>query len=66
MFDITLLVGISTLGVLHLCFGWKALRSASLINHKTRSSWTMLSLILGPAGYYFYLGIIPCDLITDE
>ena len=66
MFDITLLVGISTLGALHLRFGWKALRSTSLINKKARSNWLMLSLILGPMGYYFYLGMLPCDLIADE
>ncbi|WP_417761519.1 hypothetical protein [Shewanella sp.] len=66
MFDITLFVGVTTLAVLHLVFAWKALNSTSVIDQKTRSSWTLLSFILGPAGYYFYLGTIPCELIDGE
>ncbi|MCH1918719.1 hypothetical protein L9G15_04660 [Shewanella sp. A3A] len=66
MFDIGLLVGVITLMILHLAFAWKALNSTSVIDPKRRTSWTLLSFILGPAGYYFYLGTIPCELIDGE
>ncbi|WP_156104022.1 hypothetical protein [Shewanella mangrovi] len=66
MFDIAIIVGITTLTVLHLFFGWKAFSSRSIISVGSRSRWITLSLLLGPVGYYFYLGIIPCDLVADE
>lgn len=66
MFDIALLIGVTTLAVLHLVFAWKALNSTSVIDPKTRSNWTLLSLVLGPVGYYFYLGTIPCELIDGD
>ncbi|QSX32232.1 hypothetical protein JYB87_10615 [Shewanella avicenniae] len=66
MFDIAILAGATTLVLLHLLFFWKALMSRSDISKMSRSTWMMLSLLLGPTGYYVYLGVMPCDLVADE
>lgn len=64
--EITTLVLLALLVVLHCLFGYKAIRNDASIKGSQRLLWCVLSLLLGPAGYYFYQGMIPCELLGRE
>lgn len=64
--EITILSLLVLLIVLHCVFGYKAISSDAKITSGQKVLWCILSLCLGPAGYYFYQGLIPCDMLGRE
>ncbi|AZQ10811.1 MULTISPECIES: hypothetical protein [Shewanella] len=64
--EITILSLLILLVVLHCLFGYKAISNDAKITPAQKLLWCVLSLSLGPAGYYFYQGLIPCDMLGRE
>ncbi len=64
--EITILLLLVLLLMLHCLFGYKAINSTAKITTRQKLLWCVLSLGLGPAGYYFYQGLIPCDMLEHE
>ncbi|ABM00219.1 hypothetical protein SHAM105786_01820 [Shewanella amazonensis] len=64
--EITILLLLLLLVALHCLFGYKALCSEAKISQGQKCLWCALSLGLGPAGYYFYQGLIPCDMLGRD
>lgn len=64
--DVAIATMIVSLLLLHCMFGLKAISSTARISQSKKTCWFMLSLVLGPIGYYFYQGIIPCDQLSDD
>ncbi|WP_228289714.1 hypothetical protein [Shewanella cyperi] len=54
------------LASLHTFFAIKACKAVVDISPGRKRLWCMLSLVFGPAGYYFYQGLIPCDMIHED
>ncbi|QBF81524.1 hypothetical protein EXU30_01515 [Shewanella maritima] len=59
--DIMLLVLIALLIILHIHFCYRALTSHAKIDAYKRYIWGVLSLFMGPLGYYLYQNQLPLD-----
>ncbi|AZG35891.1 MAG: hypothetical protein V7771_00490 [Shewanella psychromarinicola] len=59
--DITLVIMLIALLILHIHFCYRALMSKAPIGNAQRFVWSMLSLLMGPLGYYVYQNIIPLE-----
>jgi len=64
--EIAIALMLLLLVMLHTFFAFKALNAVADISPGRKRLWCLLSLCLGPAGYYFYLGLIPCDMMHEE
>ncbi|MBB1362147.1 MULTISPECIES: hypothetical protein [unclassified Shewanella] len=59
--DITLVLMLIALLILHIHFCYRAYTSKAHIKHGQRVVWSMLSLLMGPLGYYVYQNMIPLE-----
>jgi len=59
--DITLVLMLITLLILHLQFCYRAFTSKAHIKNAQRILWSMLSLLMGPLGYYVYQNTISLE-----
>lgn len=63
--DITLALSMSALLMLHLLFCIKASKPHIHINPFQRKMWMLVSLLLGPLGYYLFQMRFPLDILDD-
>lgn len=59
--DITLVLMLIALLILHIHFCYRAFTSKAHITNGQRVVWSMLSLLVGPLGYYVYQNMIPLE-----
>ncbi|QDE31612.1 MULTISPECIES: hypothetical protein [Shewanella] len=59
--DITLVLMLIALLVLHIHFCYRAFTSKAHIKNAQRIVWSMISLLMGPLGYYVYQNMIPLE-----
>jgi hypothetical protein len=59
--DPGILIMLCGLSLLHCMFAAKALNSKALISQKKKRLWSIISLLLGPIGYYCFQNRIPCE-----
>ncbi|MCL1113995.1 MULTISPECIES: hypothetical protein [Shewanella] len=59
--DITLVFMLIALLMLHIHFCYRAFTSKAHIKNSQRIVWSMLSLLMGPLGYYIYQNLIPLE-----
>lgn len=59
--DITLILMLIALLILHIHFCYRALTSKAHIKNAQRIVWSSLSLLMGPLGYYVYQNMIPLE-----
>lgn len=64
--DIAILLMASALVILHGLFGYRALNSTALIDPTQKLIWSLISFTFGPAGYFFYQCMIPCDKVNGK
>lgn len=64
--DIAILLGAGLLLVLNLLFAWRAYTSRLRLSLNRRYHWVVISLILGPIGYYAVQGFLPSELFCEE
>jgi hypothetical protein len=59
--DITLVLMLIALLFLHIHFCYRAFTSKAYIKNTQRIVWSLLSLLMGPLGYYFCQNMIPIE-----
>ena len=59
--DITLVLLLIALFFLHIHFCYRAFTSNAELNTTQRFSWGMISLLMGPLGFYIFLNFLPLD-----
>jgi hypothetical protein len=59
--DITLVLMLIALLILHIHFCYRAFTSKAHIKNTQRNVWSLLSLLMGPLGYYVYQYMIPLE-----
>ncbi|AUD60554.1 MAG: hypothetical protein KJ856_19115 [Gammaproteobacteria bacterium] len=64
--DINIIFMLGGLMLLHCLFALRAFKSKVDLSTNKKWVWCLLSLILGPMGYYGYHGFIPLDRILKD
>ncbi|MFG7352591.1 hypothetical protein ACGMNB_16615 [Shewanella oncorhynchi] len=64
--DINIVIMLGGLVLLHCLFALRAFNSKVDLSTNKKCLWCLLSLILGPMGYYGFHGFIPLDRILKD
>ncbi len=64
--DINVIGMLSGLALLHGLFALRAFKNQVRISPHKKYIWCLLSLLLGPMGYYAYQGLIPLDKLSKD
>ncbi|MCP3126993.1 MULTISPECIES: hypothetical protein [Shewanella] len=64
--DINITAMLIGLLILHCLFALRAFKSPARLSTSKKCVWCLLSLFLGPLGYYSYHGLIPLDKLQKD
>ncbi|MFB2649866.1 hypothetical protein [Shewanella mangrovisoli] len=63
IYIIAMLIGLT---LLHCVFARRVFKSQANLSTNKKCLWCLLSLFLGPIGYYAYHGLIPLDKLPND
>ncbi|AFV73543.1 hypothetical protein SIL85_02760 [Shewanella oneidensis] len=64
--DIIIIAMLIGLILLHCLFAARVIKSQVSLSTNQKCLWCLLSLLLGPIGYYAYHGLIPLDKLQND
>lgn len=64
--DINIIAMLLGLFLLHCLFARRVFKSQAKLSTNAKWFWCLLSLLLGPVGYYAYHGFIPLDKLQKD